>query len=166
MNRNLVLLELVGGLWHSTHPERFQHILETGAILPEPDIPESERWSTYLGSRYYPYVRTLGGVSLFDFKGFDPDKYTERFPMSSWSYFVPHHRGWGCAAWIEIDRAAVAPQLISPSELEKRQAADSAHHHKRMPEIEATHLGPLPRAAFRRAFLVSAGDDRLHPLSC
>src|ERR1035438_4494083 len=69
--RQLVLQRTQGGLWHTTRPERFDRILSTGAILPEPDILDSERWAN-AGPEHYPYVRTLGGVSLFDFDGFNP----------------------------------------------------------------------------------------------
>ena len=77
---NLILPELCGGLWHITHPDRFKSILNSNAILPEPDIPEGARYCTGLGKDHYPYVRTLGGVSLFDFNRFDPDAYTEEYP--------------------------------------------------------------------------------------
>jgi len=34
-----------------------------------------------------------------------------------------------------------------------------------MPYIEAVHVGRLPRAAFKRAFLVGAEDDQFHELN-
>ena len=161
-----MLRELIDGLWHTTHPDRFAKILTTGAILPEPDIPDSERWSTFNGPKHYPYVRTIGGVSLFDFEGFDPDVYGEKYPMSSWFNFVPYRREWRCAVWIEIDRDKVGPHFISPADLKTRQDAEGARVHKRMPQIEAAHLGQLPRAAFKRAFLVREGNSDLHRLEC
>ncbi len=162
--RNLVLQELYGRLWHTTHPDRYQRILTNGAILPEPDIPDRERWGTSLGKDYYPYVRTLGGVSLFDFDQFDPDAYHERCPSSSWATFVPYRTEWGCSVWIEIDRDRVAPpQLISAFDLLAKWKAGGLGH-KIMPEIEAAHLGPLPLTAFKRAFRVSKGDSQLQPL--
>jgi hypothetical protein len=87
--RERVLQQLHGGLWHTTSSDRFESILATGAILPEPNIPDSKRWCTGGGSEHYPYVRTLGGVSLFDFDQFDPGIYGERCPSSTWAYFVP-----------------------------------------------------------------------------
>jgi hypothetical protein len=69
--RELVLQKLRGGVWHTTNVSRFQGILRSAAILPDPEIPDSERWSTSLGSKWYPYVRTLGGISLFDFRRFN-----------------------------------------------------------------------------------------------
>ena len=74
MKREALMEILNGGLWH-TNPDRFQKILERGALLPEPDLPNAERWFTGSGPKHYPYVRHLGGVSLFEFAGFDPKLY-------------------------------------------------------------------------------------------
>src|SRR5438309_5175332 len=82
--RGPVLKKLRGGLWHTTHLDRYRNILTEGSIVPEPNIPNSDRWKTSQGEDYYPYVRMLGGVSLFDFDEFDPERYTERYPASSW----------------------------------------------------------------------------------
>src|ERR1700733_13094782 len=71
--RERVLKELIGGLWHTTHPDRFQSILRDGAILPNPSLPDSERWGANVDESHYPYVRTLRGISLSDCGGFDPD---------------------------------------------------------------------------------------------
>ncbi len=161
-----VLGELLGGLWHTTRPDRFEMILRSAAILPEPDIPDSERWSTFQGPKFYPYVRTIGGVSLFDFDEFEPEEYGRKYPMSSWSYFVPYRRDWRSSVWIEIDRQLVAANIVSSEELAARQNAAGAHYHKRMPQIEVAHVGPLPRTAFKRAFLVREGDCELHALDC
>jgi hypothetical protein len=164
VTRQLILKELYGGLWHATHPDRFAGIICAGAILPEPNILDSDRWKTSRGKHYYPYVRTLGGVSLFDFHQFDADRYTNQYPMSSWWEFVPYPPYWGCSVWIEIDRERVASQLISGSDLIARWKSDNAYQHTIMPQIEAAYLGPLPQAAFKRAFLVREKDNRFHPL--
>lgn len=166
MTRELILTELYGRLWHTTHPDRFRDILVSGAILPEPDIPESDRWKTSRGKDLYPFVRTLGGVSLFDFHQFDPKSYTQKCPMSAWHEFVPYRKTWGCSVWIEIDRGQVASQIISGPDLLAKWNSDRAHQHTIMPYIEAAHLGPLPRTAFTRAFLVGEGDSGFHSLAC
>jgi hypothetical protein len=76
--RERLLKELHGGLWHTTIPERYENILSSGFILPEPpNMPDNERWSTSQGKEFYPYVRQLGGVSLFDFDDFDPEAYSK-----------------------------------------------------------------------------------------
>ena len=153
--RKRVLDVLLGSLWHTTHPDRFVSILEDGAILPEPDIPESDRWKTSRGPEYYPYVRTLGGVSLFDFNDFDQESYDEKCPISTWREFVPFRSAWGSAVWIEIDREAVKNCLIPGDELLALWKKEEAHHHTIMPIIEAAHVGMVSTTSFSRAFLVS-----------
>jgi hypothetical protein len=159
VTRELILKQLVGGLWHTTHPDRFTKILEVGGILPEPDIPEKERWGTRDGREGYPYVRFIGGVSLFDLENFEPESYSEQFPSSSWAYFIPCHRLWDYAVWIEIDRERAAPKLISPTQLKDKWESEKAYCHKRMPGIEAAYMGVLPRTAFKRAFKVKMGSS-------
>jgi len=161
----LVLKKLYGGLWHTTAPDHFERILAGGAISPEPNIPDTGRSATSRGKEHYPYVRTLGGISLFDFDHFDQESYTNTFPNSAWHEFVPYRRCWGRSVWIEIDREQVAGQMISASDLLTRWHSDEAYGNKILPGIEAAHLGQLPRTAFKRAFLVGEGDDRLHPLA-
>jgi hypothetical protein len=165
VTRELILTELYGRLWHTTHPDRFEGILISGAILPEPPIPNPDGWKTLGGEGYRSYARKLYGVSLFDFDQFDPESYSRKCPMSSWYEFVPYRRGWGRSVWIEIDREQVAPQFISGSDLVARWNSDKAYGHNFMPYIEAVHLGPLPRTAFKRAFLVHKEDSEFHSLA-
>jgi hypothetical protein len=163
--RETVLEELRGRLWHTTHPDRFKSILADGSILPEPNLANTERWKTSRGPHYYPYVRSIGGVSLFDFEGFDPENYSSKNPMSSWYAFVPYPKDWGTAIWIEIDRERIAGPLISGTDLVARWKSDAAHRHTIMPHIEAAHIGALPRDAFIRAFLVREADSVCHPVN-
>jgi len=121
--------------------------------------PDSERWSTGDGPRHYPFVRSIGGVSLFDFTQFEPNSYSERYPASQWRPFVPYPRGADSAIWIEIDRRQIATQFISGSELIARWKSEKAYGHRIMPYIEAAHLGAAPQWAFKRAFRVRSSDD-------
>jgi hypothetical protein len=157
--------ELHGRLWHTTHPERFRDILIRGAILPEPDVPDGDRWKTGGGPALYPYVRSIGGVSLFDFDGFDRVRYSEQYPASSWAYFVPFRRDWGYAVWIEINRAQIAQRFVSGRDLVARQMQEKAHRHTIMPYIEAAYIGELPRAAFLRAIEFREGHGKAETLA-
>lgn len=139
-------------LWHMTHPDRFAQILKAGAILPDPPIADVHRWKTSRGPHYYPYVRTIGGVSLFDFEGFDPARYSAEYPISSWRQFVPYSREWGMSVWIQIDRSALADKLLTSEQLAERQNRENAHRHTLMPKIEVAYLGPIHVAKFHRAF--------------
>jgi hypothetical protein len=98
---------------------------------------------TLEGAEHYPYVRTLGGVRLFDFDQFEPEAYHQRCPGSTWAYFVPCHLAWECAVWIELNRSKlVSPHFISGSELIAKWKADEAYGHNFMPEIETAYVGP------------------------
>jgi hypothetical protein len=169
MNRSemqdCVLTELFGGLWHTTHPDRFTSILNSGVILPEPPgLADRDRWKMSAGTEYHSYVHTLGGVSLFDFYEFDPESYAKKYPLSSWHTFVPYQTEWACAVWIEIDREVAMPKLISGSDLVAMWKEEEAYRHTIMPYIEAAYLGSLPRQAFKRAFLVREGDSAIEPV--
>lgn len=151
MKRQDVLAELVGGVWHTTSQDRFLRILGCGAILPEPGISEHERWGTAGGPEGYPYVRSIGGVSLFDFREFEAESYSVEYRASSWEYFVPCDLSWDSAVWIEIDYESLGSAFISGIELLTRRETEGSCR-RIMPQIEAAHIGPLPCRAFRRAF--------------
>jgi hypothetical protein len=158
--RSLVLQRLQGAVWHTTNSERFQGILHSGAILPEPPIPDRDRWSTAMGSKWYPYTRTLGGVSLFDFREFDPDQYSKDYPLSTWAEFVPYRSTWKEAVWIEIDAEKLGKAFVSGNDLLARWKTVEVGN-RIMPRIEAAHLGPLPCVAFKNVFHVSEGSASL-----
>lgn len=148
---------LLGGLWHTTSSNRFQKIIESGYILPNPPVPDQERWGTNQGPDFWPYVRFLGGVSLFDFDGFDPDVYSENYPLSSWREFIPYRRKWGHSVWIEINRETIVEGFISSVMLLAKWKQDEAYRHRIMPYIEAANLRPIPLVAFSRVF--KCGND-------
>jgi hypothetical protein len=158
--RALVMQRLQGAVWHTTNRERFQGIMRSGAILPEPDIRDTERWSTAQGSNWYPYVRTLGGVSLFDFREFNPEQYSKDYPLSTWAEFVPYRSTWKEAVWIGIDVEKLGKTFLSGSDLLVRWKAAGVGN-RIMPIIEAAHLGPLPCVAFKSVFYVCEGSASL-----
>ena len=145
--------ELCGHLWHTTHPDRYRNILAAGYILPNPPIPDKDRWKTDCGPSHYPYVRTIGGVSLFDFEDFEPESYSTDFPMSTWNKFVPYVRHWGVSVWIEMDREALSTNFLSGAEVLKRWKQEHAYGHTIMPKIEAACVGPIPTSSFRRVLI-------------
>jgi hypothetical protein len=160
----VALQTLRGSVWHTTNSERYKGILSEGAILPEPPIPDSDRWGTGLGTIGCPYGRSLGGVSLFDFRDFDPEEYSNKYPISTWREFVPYRSAWGEAIWIEIDISEVAPGFISGREILDRWKAEQATN-RFMPLIEAAHIGVLPVKAFKRVLHVSKESGTLRQLA-
>jgi len=62
---------------------------------------------------------------------------------------------WRCAVWIEIGHEKVAKDLITASELVRRNDAEQAYKHSSMPYIEAGHIDDVyasGQASFRREF--------------
>ena len=159
-----MLARVSSGIWHTTRPDRFRAILESGAVLPEPSIPDSQRWSTNSGPAWYPYVRTLGGVSLFDFCGFEAQSYGERCPLSTWTEFVPYREEWKASVWIEIEVGLLGKNFISGKDLLDRWKTAGIGN-RIMPEIEAAHIGPIPCAAFVSAFIARQGASQIEPVN-
>jgi hypothetical protein len=160
----VVLETLRGSVWHTTNTERYKGILSVGAILPEPPIPDSDRWGTALGTVGCPYVRSIGGVSLFDFRDFDPEEYSNKYPIGTWREFVPYRSAWGEAIWIEVDVSEIMAGFISGREILDRWKAEQASN-RFMPLIEAAHIGALPLRAFKQVLSVSKESRTPHLLS-
>lgn len=155
---------LAGGIWHTTHPERFPSIMNEG-LKPDPDIPDSERWKTADGPEYFPFVRKLGGVSLFDLMDFDPDAYDQSHKLSSWRTFIPHRKDWEGAVWINIDCNVLGSNFVSADDL-VHQWHDGGHHKNTiMPRIECASIGGVPRSMFRSCFMVWSYGDEVRDLS-
>ena len=160
--RELVLSKLVGSIWHTTSQERYHSILSMASILPEPPVPNSERWSSKGGPRWYPFVRSIGGVSLFDFRQFDPDQYDVRYPLSNWREFVPNRDTWNVAVWIELDLAAES-SFVDPSTLLARWK-EHGEGRRLMPLVEAAYVGPISVKSFGRVLEVSRLDHAVRLL--
>lgn len=160
-----VLKLLSTGLWHTTSEARFHEIVRSGSVLPDPPIADSERWKTHLGPDGYPFVRKLGGVSLFDFRAFDPALYERDYPLSSWHEFVPFRQSWGRSIWLQVDAEGVLANLVGGRDLVARWKADGAYRHSIMPLIECAHIGPIPTGRLRRAVLVGKDVDGIQEMA-
>ncbi len=134
------------GVWHTTSRERFESICRDGEIRAEPNIHDSERWSTRSGPRYFPYVRSLGGISLFDFSEFEAKTYNEKYRLSNWDEFVPFRQDWGSAVWIKINRVSVEKNLIAPDRLLARWNIDGGGR-RIMPMIGISRCQPRLRSS-------------------
>ncbi|TXH69762.1 MAG: hypothetical protein E6Q85_08375 [Thiothrix sp.] len=124
--------------------DRYISIVKSGSILVEPDIPDLERWCTGLGEKNYPFVRHIGGVSLFDFNGFNWRSYSEKYTLSSWSSFVPKQKDWAYTVWLKIDKEKIKNNFIDGAALLKRWKSEYKFNHNIMPLIECAHIGDLP----------------------
>lgn len=156
-----VLNELKGSLWHTTNLSRFKQIVKDGGISPHPSVPDEERWCASVGTDGYSFVRTLKGVSLFDFENFDEIDYHEKYTSSSWRQFVPCCRNWEEAIWIELNRNEISKNLIGCRELVEIWHEKKDYQHTIMPMLEAAHIGVIPLSAFRRIFIFRRKDSTL-----
>jgi hypothetical protein len=155
---------LNNGIWHTTSVERYKGILITGSIHPEPTIPDTERWSSADNPNF---VRSLGGVSLFEFSAFDAESYTARYPLSMWRNFVPCCQKWSEAIWIEIDRKAIQENFLDREALLGLWREGIKHGTARniMPLIEAAHIGSIPVSVFLRVLKYSKNNEEFTELS-
>jgi len=156
--------ELLNGLWHTTSLKRLKGILEHGSISPNPNIPDSERWCTGNGEKNYPYVRHINGVSLFDFIGFNPEEYRKKYPISSWSTFVPKNRKFDDTVWIEINREKIKKNFIGGAELLHKWRNDEYLGHNIMPIIECAYLGELEINNFIKILLYENSTNKFSTL--
>ncbi|WP_426030916.1 hypothetical protein [Caulobacter sp. DWP3-1-3b2] len=155
-----LLTVLRGGLWHVTHPRRFEQIMASGGLLAEPSDSNEGRVGTAKGPEGYPFIRSRGGISLFELFEFDADAYTERCPSSTWRTFIPCPPTWGGGVWIEIDQPSIAAFYISGADAWQSYSSAPDRARLIMPFIEAGAMQPVPVSSFRRALFVnsSKGD--------
>lgn len=141
---------LHGKVWHTTEPAHVPSIVELGAILVKP--PVAGIWRSICGESQPSFVKKIGGVSLFDFRNFNPDAYSETYPMSNWRTFVPH-LGSG-AVWIEIETESISLSYITPDELVNLWKQSNSYRNAIMPRIEAANVGDVTVSSLRSAFIV------------
>ena len=156
--------KLQNGIWHTTHPDRFESIMKEG-LKPEPDIPNNDRWKTSHGPEYYPFVRKIGGISLFDFRNFNPDIYGSTHPMSDWNEFVPHRKEWTGAVWIQINQSMLGNSFVSSDEIVRQWDSCGNRQHTIMPRIECACIGHVPISAFKFAFMTWEMGSETHEIS-
>lgn len=152
------------GIWHTTSVERFEGILAAGSILPDPPIPDMDRWGTACGPSHYPFVRSIGAVSVFDFSGFDEATYEVKYPNSMWRIFVPCFSKWAESIWIELDRSAIKDRFIDGKAVVERWKQQNELGRKIMPIIEAAHIGPVPISAFRHIYKYNKHDQEFRQI--
>lgn len=138
---------LLDAYWHCTSVDNYSAIISCGNLLPEP-ASLTGKWGEGQGPDCFPFVRTLGGVSIFDFHGFSPEEYSRQFPSSSWHTFVPGRQCWERTIWIKLSRDKMPGIFLSGLDLKALQEEKSAFRNNLMPRIECAHVGPVPISAF------------------
>jgi hypothetical protein len=143
---------LAGRLWHATHIDKALAILADGRIRP--DAPAKYKTG---------YCRSLGGVSLFDFR--QPDEHAaDAFSRGAGHWLSGHHAEDQdeIGVWFEIDPARAPPHILS-TEIFKHWQDTRAEDESGMPRprdpmpyCEACHRGAISLAAVAGALLIDA----------
>jgi hypothetical protein len=143
---------LLGSFWHTTSYVRFRGIIQSGLIMVDPPLPEAERYGGM------PFVRSLGGVSLFDFpSNFNFEEYEADLPGNSIGEFIPFKRSWGNSIWLRIDSDMVRDALKSGMEI-RTLWRETGSTRRFMAQVEGAHIGDIPLAAIQDAFGIG-GDS-------
>jgi hypothetical protein len=143
---------LTNKLWHATHVDKALTILSEGVIRP--NAP----------SRYITgYCRSLGGVSLFDFRhGDDNAKQVLHcgWPMWLSGYPDDDKDEIEIGVWFEIDPTQATPHISEDTIYEDYLSNRTFDQDGRplvrdpMPRCEACHRGSIPVSAVKGALLV------------
>ncbi len=102
-----------------------------------------------------------GGISLFDFRNFSEDEYSDEFSSSSWRYFVPFIRKWGASIWIEIDYESLGSNFIAANFLVEQWEHEKAWKHNIMPYIEGASMTPIATSLFKRVMISTSKNKDL-----
>lgn len=158
ISRQQAVNKLIGSVWHTTSHVRFKQIIAGEFIKTSPNISDAERWKTSGGPESFPFVRHIGGLSLFDLRLFEPEAYSSRYPACSWSYFIPAHLQREESIWLEIDHQRLGANFVSGRDLLCRWKEQQAFRHTIMPNIEACSLADVPTDYIKNAWSISKDD--------
>jgi hypothetical protein len=140
---------LDGRLWHATGPSEFAGILADGEIR-------------VFANRYLNSLcKAYGAVSLLDF---GPSA-TDCDQFNNWVGWMGHQQKSRFAVWLEIDRAAVSPNLYD-AEATLALNRDASFPCQLIPGIEACHRGPISVAAIRSVLLIDQHFDHARFEEC
>lgn len=143
---------LVGRLWHATQIDRALAIVSEGEVRPDAQ------------PRYAAgFCRSLGGISLFDFRGGD-DRAKGILHCGWLNWLSGHHDDEegedAIGVWFEIDASRVVPHLPE-GVIYTRYLKSRAHFEAEgrcirdpMPHCEACFQGCIPAAAVRGVLLI------------
>lgn len=138
-------------IWHVTSKTNFERIISDGEIKAEPDIPDELRYATFKGLSYYPLVRSLGGISLFDFTVQEQSAVHYRTAIEFPPYSCSEESS--VRIWIEIDRDSIIDR-IRPNDYLKKIWKDGNQHRRFIPVYEIAVIGAISTTSFIRSIEV------------
>jgi len=151
---NEIPKELLNEVCHTTTLNSFLNIYETGFILINPDstMLEYKKYGNVNCPNNDTYVRSLGGISVFDFKNFSIKAY-DRYVNNTWEVlsadlyrFLPNHirnESDGLSVWIVIDTTKSNTYRDRNVLYEEWQSA-AKNGLQFIPKVEATFFENIP----------------------
>ena len=140
---------LLNSVCHTTTISSFIKIYESKYIYvyPDPKILEHEKYGNVNCPNNNTYVRSLSGISLFDFKDFSLEEYDKFFKPSYGDLyrFLPIHKRNEkdkISIWLIID-VTLTDKYINREKLYSQGSSESKNS-QFIPKAEATILGDIP----------------------
>ncbi|HGN2068222.1 hypothetical protein [Proteus sp. HMSC14B05] len=144
MSFNKFPKHLLGNVWHATTATRFKLIKKNGFIKINPNIPDQDR--TGCGNKEkYPLVRTLKGISIFDFRIVDEKYLNDHY--SHWNWVLVSGVEYEDIIWISINLDKLKDCFLSGEEV-SAIANNSKEYRKYIPKIEGAILCDIPLSSF------------------
>ncbi|HIF9218062.1 TPA: hypothetical protein ACX6QF_003606 [Photobacterium damselae] len=138
-------------------------IINDGCIQANPNIPDNERWGTKLGEKYYPFVRSLGGVSVFDFREFDVQVHNNKFG-NDWATFIPCRSDWQSTIWIELDISKLGNNFKSGQTIREMWHKMKSSR-KFISKVEGAVIGSIPISAFKQVLIYEKCNEKFRVFS-
>ncbi|PKG86490.1 hypothetical protein CXF85_01950 [Colwellia sp. 75C3] len=127
--------KLKGKVWHSTSFDNAVKIIKSGSILSNPNISTEDKWGGN-SETDYPFVKSIGGISLFDFRL--PESHSSEL-LYRW---VPCQVKFSKTVWFEIDTSKLHSCFLSAEDtLVKWEKAGMTRNY--MPYLEASCISPI-----------------------
>ncbi|ENX05966.1 hypothetical protein [Acinetobacter courvalinii] len=161
---------LLNSVCHTTTVSSFIKIYESKYIYvhPAPEMLEHEKYGNVNCPNNNTYVRSLNGISLFDFEDFSLEKYDNFFkPGYGDLYrFLPIHernRKDQISIWLIID-VTLTNKYVNREKLYSQWNSQSKNG-KFMPKVEAAILEDIPIAWVKEVFVFKKENNELLKMS-
>lgn len=165
-----IIKYLLDTVCHTTTVASFLKIYESGYIKGEPNQKTLEHkiYSNCLDMNNTTYVRSIGGVSLFDFKNFSLQEYDTYFKEGSYGElyrFLPMHQRNekdGMSIWLVIGGNYTDKYI---DRLSLKNMWEKQKNSMFMPNVEATILEDIPINWIKKVIVYKAENKEVLEMS-
>ncbi|EJV1663834.1 hypothetical protein AB7W88_03095 [Providencia vermicola] len=150
-------IQLLGQVCHVTTYSRFETIKNVGFIKVNPDIPDQDRTGNGKKDKY-PIVRTINGISVFDFRFVTERFLNNRNHRNKWNWvFNWRYFGHEDLVWISINIEDFKECFLSVEEVTKKGVEGRRNF---IPKLEGAILSDIPLRSFNSISVYSRKDDK------